>query len=49
MFMTELIHEFLFDCKVRELSDLTCSNYEKQLNKFRLFVRENFQVSSYEI
>ena len=39
MFMTELIHEFLFDCKVRELSDLTCSNYEKQLNKFRHFVR----------
>ena len=48
MFMTELIHEFLFDCKVRELSDLTCSNYEKQLNKFRHFVRENFQVIQFE-
>ena len=46
--MTELIHEFLFDCKVRELSDLTCSNYEKQLNKFRHFVRENFQVIQFE-
>ena len=39
MFMTELIHEFLFDCKVRELSELTCTNYEKQLNKFRHFIK----------
>ena len=48
MFMTELIREFLFDCKVRELSDLTTHNYEKQLNKFRHFVRENFQVIQFE-
>ena len=41
MFLTELIREFLFDCKVRELSDLTVHNYEKQLQKFRHFVREN--------
>ena len=44
MSLYELIHEFLFDCKVRELSELTVHNYEKQLNKFRHFVRENFQV-----
>ena len=48
MFLTELIREFLFDCKVRELSDLTVQNYEKQLQKFRHFVRENFQVIKYE-
>ena len=48
MFLTELIREFLFDCKVRELSDLTVKNYEKQLLKFRHFVRENFQVIKYE-
>lgn len=48
MFMTELIHEFLFDCKVRELSELTVHHYEKQLNKFRHFVRENFQVIQFE-
>ena len=48
MFLTELIREFLFDCKVRELSDLTVKNYEKQLQKFRHFVRENFQVIKYE-
>ena len=45
MFLTELIREFLFDCKVRELSDLTVHNYEKQLQKFRHFVRENFPDS----
>ena len=48
MFLTELIREFLFDCKVRELSDLTVKNYEKQLQKFRHFVRENFQVIKFE-
>lgn len=44
----ELIHEFLFDCKVRELSELTCTNYEKQLNKFRHFVRENYNIIDFE-
>ena len=48
MYLTELIHEFLFDCKVRELSDQTIKNYEKQLNKFRHFIRENFQVIVFE-
>lgn len=48
MYLTELIREFLFDCKVRELSDLTCKNYEKQLNKFRHFIRENFNVIQFE-
>ena len=48
MFLTELIREFLFDCKVRELSDLTVKNYEKQLQKFRHFVRENYQVIQFE-
>lgn len=48
MYLTELIHEFLFDCKVRELTELTCQNYEKQLNKFRHFVRENFEVIQFE-
>ena len=48
MFITELIREFLFDCNVRELSDLTVKNYEKQLQKFRHFVREDFQVIQFE-
>ena len=48
LYLTELIHEFLFDCKVRELSDLTVHNYEKQLNKFRHFVRENYEVILFE-
>lgn len=48
MSLYELIHEFLFDCKVRELSDLTINNYEKQLQKFRHFVKDNFQVTQFE-
>ena len=48
MSLYELIHEFLFDCKVRELSDLTVKNYEKQLQKFRHFVKDNFQVIQFE-
>ena len=34
MNLYELIHEFLFDCKVRELSEQTVKNYEKQLRVF---------------
>ena len=48
MNLYELIHEFLFDCEVRELSELTCTNYEKQLNKFRHFVRENYNIIDFE-
>ena len=48
MSLYELIHEFLFDCKVRELSELTVKNYEKQLQKFRHFVKDNFQVTQFE-
>ena len=48
MSLYELIHEFLFDCKVRELSDLTINNYEKQLQKFRHFVKDNCNVIQFE-
>ena len=29
MFLSELVKEFLFDCKIRALSELTIRNYEK--------------------
>ena len=48
MSLYELIHEFLFDCKVRELSDQTIKNYDRQLHKFRSFVRESFEVIQFE-
>ena len=48
MSLYELIHEFLFDCKVRELAETTIKNYERQLNKFRHFTRENYQVIQFE-
>lgn len=47
MSLYELIHEFLFDCKVRELSELTVKNYEKQLSQFRHYVKDNFQVTQF--
>jgi hypothetical protein len=34
MLLNELIQEFLFDCKIRELSDSTVNNYRKQLAMF---------------
>ena len=48
MFLTELIREFLFDCKIRELSELSVHNYEKQLHKFRHFVKEKFGIVKFE-
>lgn len=48
MYMTELIQEFLFDCKVRELSKTTIHNYEKQLGKFRRCIREECNVLTLE-
>ena len=48
MSLYELIHEFLFDCKVRELSDLTIKNYDKQLHKFHHFVKDNYQIIQFE-
>lgn len=31
MFLSDLVKEFLFDCKIRALSELTVNNYMKQL------------------
>jgi len=38
MFLSDLVKEFLFDCNVRGLSELTVNNYRKQLNKFLRFL-----------
>lgn len=48
MLLTELIRKFLFDCKIRELSELSVHNYEKQLHKFRHFVKEKFGIVKFE-
>lgn len=48
MLITSLIQEFLFDCKVRELSDLTVNNYRKQLGYFANFVNETFFIEHLE-
>ena len=48
MQLNELIQEFLFDCKVRELSDKTINNYRKQLAMFTRFVGETMGISTLE-
>ena len=48
MSLYELIHEFLFDCKVRELSEQTVKNYDKQLHKFFHFIKDNCDVIQFE-
>ena len=48
MLITSLVQEFLFDCKVRELSDLTVNNYRKQLGYFASFVTETFFIEHLE-
>lgn len=44
MFISALTQEFLFDCKVRELSDLSINNYRKQLTQFMEFLEKSFSV-----
>lgn len=48
MKLNELIQEFLFDCKIRELSDKTVNNYRKQLGMFERFVGETIGVFTLE-
>ena len=48
MTINELKKEFLFDCEVRELSEKTTHNYEKQLTHFEKFLRGSCEVESLE-
>lgn len=44
--MDFLVKEFLFDCKVRSLSEQTILNYKKQLGHFVRFLETNCQVTN---
>lgn len=46
--MDFLVKEFLFDCKVRSLSEQTILNYKKQLGHFVRFLETNCQVTNIE-
>ena len=48
MFLSDLVDEFLFDCKVRALSELTVNNYRKQLKKFLLYLETAHGVTALE-
>ena len=44
MLLEDLKKEFLFDCKVRELTERTCKNYEKQMKMFLRFLEMDCAV-----
>lgn len=46
--MDFLVKEFLFDCRVRSLSEQTILNYKKQLGHFVRFLETNCQVTNIE-
>lgn len=46
--MDFLVKEFLFDCKLRSLSEQTILNYKKQLGHFVRFLETNCQVTNIE-
>ena len=46
--MDFLVKEFLFDCRIRSLSEQTILNYKKQLGHFVRFLEANCQVTNIE-
>ena len=48
MLFNELIQEFLFDCKIRDLSEVTIYNYSKQLSLFERYLSEKYGVTLLE-
>lgn len=48
MLLKTLVSEFGFDCRVRELTERTTKNYEKQLGYFLTFLEEHHQVTTLE-
>lgn len=42
-----LVKEFLFDCQIRSLSELTIANYKKQLAHFTKFLETSFNVTDF--
>ena len=45
MLLSDLVKEFLFDCKIRALSELTVNNYKKQSKKFLLYLENAHGVT----
>lgn len=46
--MDFLVKEFLFDCRVRSLSEQTILNYKKQLGHFVRFLETECKVTNIE-
>ena len=48
MLFNELIQEFLYDCKIRDLSEVTIYNYSKQQSLFERYLSEKYGVTLLE-
>jgi len=48
MFMSEVIQEFGFDCKIRKLSPKTIANYQKQMKYLQRYLENGFGVKEVE-
>ena len=48
MLLKDLVKEFEFDCKVRELTPKTIGNYQKQLSYFLAFLEDVHGVTKLE-
>lgn len=48
MLLPDLVNEFLFDCEIRALSELTVNNYRKQLKKFLLYLEDAYRIAALE-
>ena len=48
MLLKDLVKEFEFDCKVRELTPKTIGNYQKQLSYFLAFLEDAYGITELE-
>ena len=48
MQLESLVKEFLFECEIREYTEMTVENYRKNLKHFTDFLSNQFQVSTLE-
>ena len=49
MLLQTLVSEFLFECEIREYSQLTVKNYQKQLKHFLQFLSSEFDIDTLEM
>ena len=48
MQLTDVLEEFIFDCKLRRMSERTIKGYKNNNLRFITFIRNEYQVSELE-